>query len=133
MLDDISRSRITKKNNGYVKKNDQILLRWLQLLESCWLLKHNFKLGDILVFYAMFMQDFRVWPFFYHAIMEESFLNYTNNYFKRSSYYLWMKFYSSRKRHLILTFAGYHGPFQYEMPIPVRYSETLFSTFFCSS
>ena len=53
-----------KKNNGYVKKNDQILLRWLQLLESCWLLKHNFKLGDILVFYAMFMQDFRVWPFF---------------------------------------------------------------------
>ena len=60
MLDDISRSRITKKNNGYVKKNDQILLRWLQLLESCWLLKHNFKLGDILVFYAMFMQDFRV-------------------------------------------------------------------------
>ena len=70
---------------------------------------------------------------FYHAIMEESFLNYTNNYFKRSSYYLWMKFYSSRKRHLILTFAGYHGPFQYEVPIPVRSSETLFSTFFCSS
>ena len=62
--------------------------------------------------------------------VKKSFVNHTSKYFKRSSYYLPMKFYSNRKRHLVEAFPGYHGALQHEVPIAVLYSETTFF-FFC--
>ena len=61
--------------------------------------------------------------------VEKSFVIHTSKYFKRSSYYLPMKFYANRKRHLVEAFASYHGALQHEVPIAVLYSETTFFFF----
>ena len=61
--------------------------------------------------------------------VEKSFVNHTSKYFKRSSYYLTMKFYANRKRYLVEAFASYHGALQHEVPIAVLYSETTFFFF----